>query len=300
MKISFAIAAAVLFSNVGLYARTLPPLTEILKPAPLLAYSFSDDSGPRVRDNGRCALHLEISPAWSWGVPGSGVAGGPTLMRTGDRDIFVENREAANSGLDGLRSFTVCGWYKLGFNERHTGVLFELEASGGNGFQLHFSSRAEAGGDGKRQGPWRHALVAVIGPKGTNPHTGEGVRYSSWENPCARPGEWIFFAVVVDTIQADNGFLRFYAASENEPLALIGQSRQPENRTRDFALGKIGAIRLGNSADLKMPVPVGTCFDEFRFHGSASDNTGALSREMLKHIYARCSQVRGKAESGRN
>lgn len=251
-------------------------------PELLLAYPFSEGSALVASDEGPHALHLQVSPAWSWGVSGSGVGGGPALGRTGDMDISIENEKAADSGLDGLVSYTLCGWYKLEFNEKHTGVLFELVASEGNGFQVHFSSKPE--GTDRQIGPWQHALVAVVGPTGINPHTGEGVRYSRWENPFARVGEWIFFAVTVDTTRSDNHFLRFYAATEGEQLQIVGQYGRTATWSPDFTLGRIVAIGLGNSSDLNMPVPVGTYFNEFRFYGSADGASGALSVGMLEDI----------------
>ncbi|MFA6959844.1 MAG: hypothetical protein WC205_03725 [Opitutaceae bacterium] len=253
----------------------------------LLNYSFNDGRGMTVFDSGPMTLNLSAGSAFGWGVPGSGVAGGEAMGRLGDRDVFLENTRAAGAGLDGLRSFTLCGWYKSQFVERTQAALFELSPAEGLGYQLHLAARP--GPDGKLQ----YSLVSAVIPAGGNPHRGTGVLYSPWENPCATEGQWIFFAVVVD-LQENARMLTFYVGSEtDEPRVLLGSLRKPSSWTGITQLGRIEAVRMANSMDMKQPVPVGFYFDDISFYGSSKDSHGALTRSEIQAVWQRSVEPKG-------
>lgn len=257
---------------------------------PLLDYAFNDGRGMVVFDRGPMTLNLTAGSAFGWSVPGAGVAGGESMGRLGDRDVFLENNRAAGAGLDGLRSFTLCGWYKAQFVERTQAALFELSAADGLGYQLHLSSKN--GADGKLQ----YSIVSAIIPAGEDPHRGAGVLYSPWENPYAAEGRWIFFAVVVD-LQTDDRMMTFYAGSETEkPRVLGGSFRKPSSWTGLSQLGRIQAIRLGNSMNMKQPVPVGFYFDDVSFYGSPKDSSGALTRTEIEAAWRRSVEPKGVAK----
>ncbi|AHF94789.1 hypothetical protein OPIT5_26925 [Opitutaceae bacterium TAV5] len=220
-------------------------------------------------------------------LPGAGAGGGTGIGRTGDRDVFLSSSSASTradahvAGFDGLVSFTLCGWYRLNFNRRTRGTLFQLVPLEGNGFQLHFGSKA--GGAPDR---WAMSLVSVVGPEGNNLHTGEGVSYSAWDDAFSRMDEWIFFALVFDAA-SQTRLVEFYVGSENDPVRPAGRVKRPGHWTRDFTLGRIGGIRIANAMDSRSPVPMGVYFDDLRLFGARTGEEGALSRDELERVRQR-------------
>ncbi len=254
----------------------------------ILEYTFDEASDNDVvaRDSGPLARHLSIGSALSRSLPGAGAegggGGGRAIGRTGDRDVFMSSpNPSSGARLDGLVSFTLCGWYKLNFNQRTRGTIFQLVPVEGNGFQLHFGSKQS-----KSPNQWLMALVSVVGPGGTNLHTGEGVSYSAWDDAFSRMGEWIFFALVFDAAN-DARLVEFYVGSETSPVRLVGRSKRASHWTRDFTLGRIGSIHAANTMDSAAPIPMGTYLDNLRLFGARSGGVGALSREELERLRQR-------------
>ncbi len=248
---------------------------------PLLDYRFDKGSGLAVDDRGTARLNLTAGSSMSWGTAGTGVAGGHTLGRVGDRDVFIENRKADGRGLDGLQAFTVCAWYKARFLERSNGVLFELISSDGLGYRLQLASRNNPAG------AIEFALISALSPREVTPNAKGGVQYSPWENPLAVEDEWVFIAAATD-LRDDTRAVTFYAGSATKaPEVILGSFARPASWTDIRVLGKISTVRLGNSADMSQPVPVGFYFDDLTFFGSDKETGGVLMPSEIRAVWER-------------
>lgn len=262
-----------------LIAAILAPVA-IGQEKPLLDYRFDNGSGALVSDQSPAGLHLSAGAALNWSAPGSGVGGGVALGRVGDRDVFLENKNAAGKGLDGLTAFTVCGWHKAGFTEPTQGVLFELTAADGLGYRLHLSSKREA--DGRLS----YALVSVVVPDERTAPNG-AVQYSPWDTPVAVEGEWVFFAAVVD-LREDLRMVTFYTGTETrEPTVVMGSFGRRDVWSDIRKLGRIDAVRVANSVDFKQPIPVGFYLDDISFFGSSKEFGGALDSGEIYSVWQR-------------
>lgn len=269
MNVAHAVGGLLLLSLLSLSAQDL-----------LLHYPLNEGSGLASKDKGPSGLDLTIGSDMGWGVAGSGVGEGSSLGRVGDSEVFAKNAEV-NGAIDQLTSYTVTGWYKLSELERN-GVIIDLLAEEGNGCQIHFAKKVDDA-DGKT----KQSLVLVVGPEGTNPHTGAGVRYSLWDAPYGNLDQWIFFAVTVDSLATTNQ-ITFYAGSETEPVKALGgrftlgESVDPST----YALGKIREIWIGDhgGSQARSPINLGTYFNDIRFYGAVGTNAGALSEKALEEI----------------
>lgn len=256
---------------------------------PLLEYSFDRGYGSVVADTGKAGLPLTASAAMAWGTNGHGVGGGGSIGRVGDRDISMENKNAAGRGLDGLRALTICGWYKAVFIEPTNGVLLELTSAEGLGYRLHLASRKNPNGS------LGYTLVSSIVPSEVGLQTAS-VLYAPWENQLATEGQWIFFAVVVD-LRDDLRMISFYTGTETQaPELLVGSFKRREAWAEIENLGKIVAVRAANSADFKQPVPTGFYFDDLSLYGSAKETGGALTRSEIEMIWERSASKKGTVQ----
>lgn len=246
----------------------------------LVHYPLNEGSGLSSKDHGPSGLDLTIGSDMGWAVAGSGVGGGSALGRVGDSEVFAKNGEV-NGAIDQLTSYTITGWYKLSELEKN-GVIIDLLAEEGNGCQIHFARKVDEA-DGKT----KQSLVLVVGPEGTNPHTGPGVRYSLWDAPYGQLDQWIFFAVTVDALATTNQ-ITFYAGSETEPVKALGgrftlgEGVDPSR----YALGRIREIGIGDhgGSQVRSPINLGTYFNDFRFYGAVGTNAGALLEKALEEI----------------
>lgn len=268
-------------ASIGLAVLTLsaPSLTAA---EPLLHYPLNEGKGTIAKDEGSARIDLDIGSGMGWSMKDEGVGGAQALGCVSDKNVYASSSEADGKLPEKLVSYTMCGWYKQNELNAKAGVLMDLPSFNGNGFQLHFSRR-----DDEKTRETQGTLVLAVTPQGGNPHGGPGVQYSTWGEPFGKTGEWVFFAVTVNTLAEENQIV-FYAGTESKPVRPRGGAWTPTTleALEAFIIGNVSEVWLANngSAIVQRPLDLGTYVNDFRFYGSETDGTGALTSDDLEII----------------
>lgn len=151
--------------------------------------------------------------------------------------------------IDGLKSFTLQGWYKLPERAYLTpgGRFFENEKD----FRLT---------------GWSTRLSFTVG--GTN------IRSESFH--AHNNTEWTFFAVTFDSELAENN-VHFYTGSKTEPVRLINSATINDIAPNSNWRLRIGAISGSDS-------PINVYLDNMRVFGSKDSNNGVLTIDELEKL----------------
>lgn len=193
-------------------------------------YEFNETSGTAVSDSaGDYDLTLRSTTSWGPGV--TGATGGLSLnttalgVGTGAAATFADEGAAIN-----LTQFTFTGWYQV--SGTPAGTLFALANTEAGGFRVVF--------DG--------------GNKFIIYTQGRSITTKSSSIISGSAGEWVFFAVSIDTTLATPGTswvnaVKAYAANaDSTGLSLIGnQGLTGSALLSASALGGIDRIILGNN-----------------------------------------------------
>lgn len=241
---------------------------------PLLEFSFNE-TGSTASSSGSASASAVLwnssySPTDLHGASGSGVSGGPG-DRAFDNSASTGMGNAGTGGMlyvgdldavDGLKSFTLQGWFKSSVAINGVARLFDKNSGSGNaGFQLR--STATAG-----------QLLLQVNSASVTSSAAYGAT-----------NEWVFFAVTFDgTSTTDN--VKFYVGSQASEVSLVTTASIGATMANPNA----ATLVVGNSSWL-LPSgpqvnnrPFDGVMDNFRIYGALSGAGGMLSLSELEGI----------------
>lgn len=248
-------------------------------PQPVLELSF-DVPGTGVPSTGSVSVSGTISTAGStppsmFGEPGSGVS-----SRLDDRALFNADTLGATGGgvlfpaiseMGGLKSFTIQCWINHAGRLSYDGTIFDMKAfSGQRGFGLRAPNaqgslllRIVEDGAG-------HQFVSTGGFSGVNSWQFVAVTYQEWPQIGGQ---------LLRKVHFFRGGLNESVQPVNEVLELAGHPRPGFRVIGDtFGISSEGSL---------VTMPFNGLIDNFRFYGSQSDRTHALSQAVLEGLRQR-------------
>jgi hypothetical protein len=189
------------------------------------------------------------------GLPGDTAFDNTASTGMGNAGTGGRGTHADWNALDGLKSFTLSGWFKASSPIGNAARLFD-KAVGATGFTLF--------GDGG-------GLRLVV--NGANAGT---VGTSSYK----AVNSWVFFAVTYDgTLAANN--LKYYVGTKTSAVALLAT----QTLNKGPALGNTLAFSIGNISS-SFNRPFDGLLDNMRLFASPTDNKGVLSQAALESYRA--------------
>ena len=243
---------------------------------PLLEYLFNE-TGVNAASSGTVNAPLEFRSrsgnrlADLHGDEGSGVSGKPgdRAFNNTDADMGggggVAKTEDNVDDIDGLVSFTYCGWFKTAGDVSFVGSLARLgkDYDENKGWQFLGNN-----GDG----------VLVYVDTGSRVFAGGKPTDLS---VLAQTEKWVFFAVTYDGTKSGNN-VKIYAGDQKKPVALAG------TQTINSSTSDKNGVALAVGNEINRSRAFSGFLDNIRLYGTKTsrDNTGALTVEQLEAIRA--------------
>lgn len=176
------------------------------------------------------------------------------------------DQAADNAATDGLKSFTIQGWFKTDGTQaigRDAALINNLGTGGG--WSLRGQGLTGSGNVGN--------LTLLV--NSTEAYSGPGVNFSG---PYNATQTWVFFAVSYDGTTSTNN-VKFYQGSATIAVTLVA--------TRSLAAGPAGdddnSLKVGNAAATGVVTkPFDGLLDDVRLFGSATDGSGVLDQPQLE------------------
>lgn len=161
-------------------------------------------------------------------------------------------------GFQGARSFTMAGWFYATESAITTNSqLINISNASNDGFRLYGHTNGRL-------------LLDYVGDHGRD-------NFSSTRDSYSTVGEWVFFAVTIDTTVAEGDNLFFYSVDANGELVVNISHRM------DLGPLKVGdrSLVLGNFSGPATNRPFQGYLDNFGFWVDDQGAAGALSLEQL-------------------
>jgi hypothetical protein len=246
-------------------------ITSVLATAPLVRaqslvfnYEFNETSGTIVSDSaGDYDLTLRSTTTLGTGVNGGGLVLNAAAQGVGTGAAGTFNSSAAIN----LAQYTFTGWYQV--SGTPSGTLLNMVNSSGGGFRMVFDSG--------------NAFILYTQGRSVTTNTSSIIS--------ASPGEWVFFAVTVDTTVSTPGTswvnaVKIYVANADSfGLTQVnnkGLGTATDTSLSAIALSGIDGIVLGNntgtSAATWRALSSGASLDEIRLYD------GVFSESQLNAI----------------
>lgn len=235
--------------------------TQAASPTPILEYTFNDTSSTTVISSGSNTATGILTGTYGTGVSGSaGDYSFNNSAATGMGNSGTGGGVVLNtgSGLGGLESFTLVGWYNSSLALANNARLFDSATAGA--LTLYGSTAG--------------ALTLTV-----NNATATSAVSSNY----TATNQWVFFAVTyISNGVAGNNNTNFYVG-DTSGMSLVSTATLFTNN-----LPSTGNIEIGNSnnASFANARPYDGLMDNIRIFGSTSDITGALSLAQLDAIRA--------------